>query len=450
MFSFIRYTQPGWYFNVVPTAPLFSSWYYHPQLLPLPEGVNIPADNGFDTETARNADIGYRAWNMGCLLTCTQQVSNQLHALPKPSLHDEYRFIIKYWGKHWGLFALLIRLFTLRNPLRELPAFFKAAKVPRFALHKSLYNWDAYQTFASPLVQAQPKVSVVIPTLNRYDYLKDVMLDLEQQTWTNFDVIVIDQSEPFNEAFYQQFKLDIKAVPQKEKLLWTARNNAAKMSDADYLLFFDDDSRVEPDWIEQHMKAIDFFNAGISAGVSLAVVGGKIPKNYDYFRWADQFDSGNALVRRSVFEKIGLFDLQFNKERMGDGEFGVRAYTQGVFSVSNPYAKRVHLKVSSGGLREIGHWDGFRPKKLFAPKPVPSVIYLYKKYYPKAFYRNSIYLGIMLSNLPYKYKGKNIGIVVSALLTFIKLPLLAIQFRKSLNRANKKLAQGNKIEWLPK
>ena len=275
------------------------------------------------------------------------------------------------------------------------------------------------------------------------------MTDLEKQSYKNFDVIVVDQSENFNEAFYRPYKLNMKVIHQEEKLLWTARNLAIKESKADFFLFFDDDSRVEWDWIEQHLRCIDFFKAEISAGVSISAVGGKVSKSYNYFRWADQFDSGNALVKRSVFEKIGLFDLQFNKGSMGDSEFGLRAYLHGIRSVSNPHAKRAHLKVSSGGLREIGHWDGFRPKKLFAPKPVPSVIYLYKKYYPHDLYRNVIYLGILISNVSYKNKKSKSGIFISALLTFLKLPLLTIQFRKSLHRANEILEEGNKIEWLP-
>jgi GT2 family glycosyltransferase len=167
-----------------------------------------------------------------------------------------------------------------------------------------------------------------------------------------------------------------------------------------------------------------------------------------FFRWADQFDSGNALVKRDVFKRIGLFDLNFNKQSMGDGEFGIRAYVNGVKSISNPYAKRIHLKVSSGGLREIGHWDGFRPKKWFAPKPLPSVVYLYKKYYPEVLSRNAILLGIMLSNVGYKNKRKNNMLLLSMFLTIVKAPLLYIQYIKSKSRAEAILKGGDKIETL--
>lgn len=449
IFSFIKYTQPGWYFNLTPLSKKdFPTCLYHPDFTELPAGTAIELDKNYKTISAQYADAGYRLWHKGILLKADDKMINSFHHLPKPTVEDEYRFIKKYWGTKWIVFALIVRFFSFKASFNEVAAFFSAKKTAQNDLYQNIFDWKAYHSFQSALVQSNPLVSVIIPTLNRYEYLKDVLLDLEKQSFKNFDVIIVDQTEDFNAEFYKQFSLKLNVIHQKEKLLWTARNNAVKESKADYLLFFDDDSRVEADWIEHHLKCIDYFKADISAGVSISVIGGKVPKSYDFFRWADQFDSGNALVKRSVFKTIGMFDLQFNKQSMGDGEFGLRAYLNGFISISNPYAKRVHLKVGSGGLREIGHWDGFRPKKLFAPKPIPSVIYLFKTYFSKELYRNNIYLGILTSNVSYQKKRSSVAMVVSVALTVLKLPLLIVQFRKSLNRANKMLQQGNKVEWL--
>lgn len=448
IFSFIRYTQPGWKYNLKPISSKFSTCLYHPTILPLPNDIGIDLDDNYETDIAQYGDVAYRAWYKGCLTEATKEQFEQIHAIGKPSVTDEYIFIKKYWGTAWLWLTLVRRLIAFKNPFVELKAFRKASKVNKFPLYENHLLNEAYKTFDSSLVKEQPSVSVIIPTLNRYEYLRDVMLDLEKQNYKNFDVIVVDQSVPFNADFYKEFNLNLNVIEQKEKLLWTARNRAVKESKADYLLFFDDDSRVDEDWIEQHLKAVDFFKVDISAGVSIAVIGGKIPDSYNYFRWADQFDSGNALVKRKIFSQIGLFDLQFNKQSMGDGEFGIRAYMNGIKSISNPLAKRVHLKVSAGGLREIGHWDGFRPKKLFAPKPIPSVVYLYKKYFPKPLSWETLLLGVMLSNVHYEKKRGNNMMLKSVLLTFLKSPVLLIQFLRSNKRANKMLNEGAKIEKL--
>ncbi|MDB5193068.1 MAG: glycosyltransferase family 2 protein [Segetibacter sp.] len=448
-FSFIKYTQPGWLFNLQPSKEIsFSSCYYHPDFLPLEKQISIEADTAFETQTAQFADIGYRAWNKGLLSWCDTSIKEKVKQMPPPSLKDEYTFIYKYWGKPWATFALLQRVASLHNPFKEVAAYSKASSKKRINPFADPFQRPDYTTFNSALVAASPSVAVIIPTLNRYKYLHDVLKDLEQQDYKNFEVIVVDQSVPFNQDFYNNYDLKLNVIHQKEKLLWTARNNAIKATNAAYLLFFDDDSRVEPNWISEHLKCLDYFNCDISAGVSLAKVGMKISQSYNYFRWADQFDSGNAMVKRDVFKKIGLFDEQYNKQRMGDGEFGLRAYLNGYRSVSNPLAPRVHLKVSDGGLREMGSWDGFRPKKWFAPKPIPSVVFLYKKYYPKHLYRSVIMLGILLSNVHYRNKNSNKMLALSLALAVVKSPLLLIQFLRARSIANKMIKKDDGIKLL--
>ncbi len=436
LFNFIRYTQPGWQFNLLPRQEhlSFASCYVSEENCP----QNI-IDERYETKSAQLADAGYRLWNKGVLLQANLQEINDLLQLPKPSLRDEYIFIRKYWGKAWTTFALMLRLFTFKNPFTEIFCYLKTRNVHKLNQFDSPFPYGDYDNFQSVIIASEPLVAVIIPTLNRYEYLKEALHDLEKQSYKNFEVIIYDQSENFNESFYEQFSLNIKLHHQNEKLLWTARNNAISSTDAAYLLFFDDDSSVNENWIFEHLKCMDYFAAGISAGISIAASGQKVSESYGYFRWADQFDSGNAMVHRSVFEKIGLFDEQFNGMRMGDGEFGFRAYINGIRSVSNPRASRLHLKVSTGGLREMGSWDGFRPKKWFAPKPVPSVIYLFKKYFPDHLFRNAMLIGMMLSNIPYKYKRSSRMLFLSVVLTLVKSPLLFIQYHRSFFIANKML-----------
>ncbi len=441
VFKFIKYTQPAWQFNITPKScgPFASCSITEEKL------NNECVDNSYQTQSAKLADTAYSLWNKGELLQSTAEELKQLEKLPEPTLYDEYIFVQKYWGTAWVLFALLIRLITFKNIFKEIKAFRASRNIKQVNAYNNPVKYKDYETFESSLIKSNPSVAVIIPTLNRYQYLKDALHDLENQSYKNFMVIVVDQSEDFNGKFYNQFSLDIHVYSQKEKKLWTARNSAVKQSKEDYLLFFDDDSRVAPNWIYEHLKCIDFFTADISAGVSLAEQGQKIPANYSFFRWADQFDSGNAMVKRTVFKSIGLFDEQFNGMRMGDGEFGLRAYINGFKSISNPKASRIHLKAGTGGLREMGSWDGFRPKKWFAPKPVPSVIYLYKKYFPKHLYKNAILIGIILSNIFYKHKRSRNMLLLSVALSIIKSPLLYIQYCRSKKIANKMLQSAGAI-----
>jgi glycosyltransferase involved in cell wall biosynthesis len=431
-------------FNIIPKAKQnFASCYITNKDISQTE-----TDSQYETGKAKLLDAGFNLCNCGVLLEADEETIQSLQSLPPVSLKDEYTFIRKYWGEAWTVYAYIIRILSLKNWFKETSAFFSTRSVKKKELYASPVSYPLYADFNSLLLKQEPLVAVIIPTLNRYKYLKDALNDLENQLYKNFEVIVVDQSDDFDENFYKQFQICLKIIRQPEKKLWTARNNAVKNTAASLLLFFDDDSRVESDWITQHIKCIDFFKADISAGVSLAVIGQKISDSYNYFRWATQFDSGNAMVRRDVFKKIGLFDEQFNGMRMGDGEFGYRSYINGFKSISNHKAPRVHLKVSEGGLREMGSWDGFRPTKWFAPKPVPSVLYLYNKYLNKELYRHAVLLGIMLSNVSYKQKGKSKMLLLSMLLTVIKSPFLYIQYLRAASIAKKMLESGYQPELL--
>ena len=450
-FKIIEYLNPGWYFNLIPVDSLsYSICCFNSDVMKFPDEFEriIFPDSRFETKTAIDLDAGFQAWNRGIMLTAKNIPLDKIQHKENISVKDEYIFIRKYYKWHRVYYYLIKNLLSFNNPFKEIGAFISTRDIERTELIKPHLEYEGYKSFESEILKNNPKVSVIIPTLNRYKYLKDVLEDLEKQDYNNFEVIIADQTDVPNKEFYDKFNLNLKIIFQDGKGQWLARNEAARKCTGDYFLFFDDDSRVDKDWISEHLKGLDYFKADISAGVSLSTVGDAIPENYSFFRWADQFDSGNAMVKREVFEKTGMFDRQFDKMRMGDGEFGLRAYLAGFKSISHPFAKRIHLKVSSGGLRQMGSWDAFRPKNFFSPRPVPSVLYLYRKYYPSDFVSNAMIIGLLPSLIPYKWKGKKYLYPLGALAAIFILPVLLIQLGISWKRSSEMLKEGDKIEWL--
>ncbi|MFZ1320763.1 MAG: glycosyltransferase family A protein [Ignavibacteria bacterium] len=450
-FKIIKYLNPGWYFNLIPVDSLsYSICCFNSDVMKFPDELEriIYPDDRFETKTAIDLDAGFQAWNRGAMMTADNISIDKIQHKENISVKDEYIFIRKYYKWHRVYYYLIKNLLSFNNPFKEIGAFISTRDIERTELINPHLDYEGYKNYESDILKNNPKVSVIIPSLNRYQYLKDVLEDLEKQDYKNFEVIIADQTDVPNKEFYDKFNLDLKLIFQEGKGQWLARNEAARKCKGDYFLFFDDDSRVDKDWISEHLKGLDYFNADISAGVSLSTVGDAIPENYSFFRWADQFDSGNAMVKREVFEKTGMFDRQFDKMRMGDGEFGLRAYLAGFKSISHPFAKRIHLKVSSGGLRQMGSWDAFRPKNFFSPRPVPSVLYLYRKYYPTEFVTNAMIIGLLPSLIPYKWKGKKYLYPLGALAAIFILPVLLIQLGISWKRSSEMLKEGDKIEWL--
>jgi glycosyltransferase involved in cell wall biosynthesis len=438
IFTFLKYIQPTWYFNLKNDNSLFVDI----RKLKQKNFDLVKLDTNYSSEHAQISDAAYQLLQKGYIST-----GNEADVNPQDksiSLSDEYRFIRKYFNPIFSYYILFLRIISLNNPFKEIIAFRKNIKLRRINLYKNVFKYDI-TTFNSKLIDDQPLVSIIIPTLNRYKYLKDCLLDLEKQVYSNFEVIIVDQSDPFDADFYQQFKLEITLIRQEQKALWKARNHAVQVSKGEFVLLYDDDSRVESNWVLNHLKCLDFFNADISSGVSLSVVGSEIPETYNFFRWSDQLDTGNAMVRKEVFKKVGLFDQQFEKQRMGDGEFGLRAQVAGFKNISNPIAARVHLKVGSGGLRQMGSWDAFRPKKIFAPRPVPSVLYFYRKYFGDTAAILNVLKNIPPSIIPYQFKKNKYLLMIGSVFSIFITPIIILQVMRSWRLASLKLKQGAQI-----
>ncbi len=440
LFSFLKYLQPTNYFQLFTTTG--KSIFPIAEELPNSLLAQLKIDTKFSSEIAKNYDLSWQAIQKGYVGDVSTYADFE-----GVSIKDNYHFIRKYFNSAWVFYVLVIRLLALHNPIKEIRAWFKTRSVSRVSIGNMPILYDDLDGFESSLIKRNPKVSVVIPTLNRYLYLKDVLADLEQQDYKNFEVIVVDQSDPYNGLFYNDFELDIRLIKQDEKALWLARNTAIRHAKGDIIALSEDDVRIQSNWLTEHLKCLDYFNAQVSAGVFYPE-GQQLPKERSFFAVASQFATGNAMFYRSICETAGLFDRQFEKQRMGDGEFGLRLYLADIKSISNPRASCIDVKAGEGGLREMGSWDAFRPSSFFAPRPIPSVLYFFRRYFGNGPARLALLRMVPLSIFPYQFKKNKPLLVIGVLFTVLLLPVVFCQVLKSWNLATKKIKRGPMIEQL--
>jgi glycosyltransferase involved in cell wall biosynthesis len=441
MFKFLKYIQPLWYYRLVfqsANGNLLNNLFNQTVL-------EVADDNRFSSQESRNMDSIYRALQMGFIPSGDLIHNEEIGFHTITHRDDNYKFVAKYFGKGKLIYVLILRILCLNNPILELLGFFKAIKIQKMDITLGHSDNEDFETFQSQIIRTNPLVTVVIPTLNRYEYLKDVLKDLEAQDYQNFEVIVCDQTDAIPEDFYSGWNINIQLIKQEEKALWLARNRCIKQAKGEYILLFDDDSRVETNWITNHLKCLEYFNVKISAGVTHTLVGHGLGKKESYFHLSDVFDTGNSMVHIDVFKQVGLFDRQFEKMRMGDGEFGLRTILGGYLVVSNPFAKRIHLKVETGGLRQMGSWDALRPKSLLAPRPVPSVLYLARKYFGNTAANFYLFQNIPFSFIPYKFKKSKYLKLAFLIILPLLIPVMFVVVLKSWSKASQMLNEGAKI-----
>ena len=200
-------------------------------------------------------------------------------------------------------------------------------------------------------MSSEVAISVIMSTRNRAHYLPDVLRTLAAQDCdAPFEVIVIDNASTDNTpaVLDEWCRTDSMFRTARELLpgLSRGKNAGIRMARAPLLLFTDDDTRVEPHWVESYHNLF----ARRSDGLMLA--GGPIvPIPHDLGRWPDWLDEpaladagllhhreervlrngeyvwgGNMAVPRRLFDQFGLWDetagLQGDKRvELEDSEF---------------------------------------------------------------------------------------------------------------------------------
>jgi glycosyltransferase involved in cell wall biosynthesis len=387
----------------------------------------------YSKDEAINLDLAYQALQMGYIPNQSDKPSFQNGMVE--DVADNYRFIFRHFGRAKALYVLFWRIISFKNPIREIYSFLKNRE-----LKVLLAYIEPEQNRFLRETNTEPRVSVIIPTLNRYEYLKDVLTDLEMQTYKNFDVLICDQSDNFNEQFYQGWSLDLHVIKQDEKALWRARNRCVTNSKSDWVLFSEDDVRIQANWLINHIKVANSTNAKVVCGVFHKDE--NLPQELKKLRIATFFASGNGFVHKSVFDKCGQFDEKFEKMRMGDGEFGLRCALNGLLMVQNPYSPCIDIKAPTGGLRQMGAWDAIHSIGLFKPRPIPSSLYLARKHFDN---ETALIYGLSQlpkSLIPYRIKGCGALKKVPYLLGSIILsPILLLTFWMSWRKSTEMLGK---------
>ena len=94
----------------------------------------------------------------------------------------------------------------------------------------------------------KPEISIIIPVYNAEHYLKPLLDSVLKQTFTNFEVIIMnDGSTDDSQAIIDQYSFRdsrIKAYQQNNLGQSAARNNALKYVKGQYLAFLDADDLI--------------------------------------------------------------------------------------------------------------------------------------------------------------------------------------------------------------
>lgn len=167
-----------------------------------------------------------------------------------------------------------------------------------------------------------PRVSIIVPTHNRADFLQGTLDSVLAQTFDDFEILVVDDGSTDDTAACVRAFSDtrVQLIQQSQQERAAARNNGIEHARGEYLAFLDDDDLWQPDFLARTIDAFTSPQLGVVYGGWSFIDARSEPLpeaphlpqirgtgRDDFFR-ACFFPTSAALVRRARLDQVGAFD----------------------------------------------------------------------------------------------------------------------------------------------
>lgn len=211
-----------------------------------------------------------------------------------------------------------------------------------------------------------PAVSVVIPTWNGYELLRDALGSLRRQSLQGAEVVVVDNgsTDGTPERLAAEYpEVTVLALPTNRGFA-AAVNEGIRASSGEVVVLMNNDTVAEPGWLEALVRAVEsapdigacasrmliaaapdrIDSAGDRMGLFASAIGHGEPDgpHFSTRREVLTASAGAAAYRRSVLEEVGLFDERFFAY-FEDVDLGLRLRLAGYRCVYVPEARIHHV-----------------------------------------------------------------------------------------------------------
>ncbi len=258
------------------------------------------------------------------------------------------------------------------------------------------------------------KVSIIIPTYNRAKFISRALDSVFNQTYRDFEIIVIDDGSIDNtKEILDLYKNKIKYFYQTNRGSAAARNRGIKESSGIYIAFLDSDDYWVSEKLEEQVKTLDSHpnvgivysrmliinNKGEKIGMKPAGVSGRNFKELLQV-WGD-LPTSTIMTRRDCFEKAGLFDTSLTTMEDIDMWIRIAKYYE-LYEIENKvlaYYRRHEeqitrnkVKVYEGLVKiytKIYNTYSEAPRGLMVKRIVENQYLLAKEHYIEGHYRNA-------------------------------------------------------------
>lgn len=167
------------------------------------------------------------------------------------------------------------------------------------------------------LAPNNPLISVIIPTLNAENFLEAALESVFAQTYTHFEIIMIDGGSSDSTLSIATRHPEVKLLRQASKGLASAWNEGIMNSNGELIAFLDSDDIWDPTCLESHIAAFQQFpnlQASLGRVEFFIEPPSKVPPGFKR-SLLEGSHVGNMpgcfVGRRNLFKKLGMYETQW-------------------------------------------------------------------------------------------------------------------------------------------
>lgn len=199
-------------------------------------------------------------------------------------------------------------------------------------------------------------ISVLIPTFNRVDQLRECINSLKKQTLESqeYEIIIVDdgssdQTPELGQSFSVSSEGHIRYFRQTNQGPAAARNFGIQNAKGEVVAFIDDDCRAERNWLEELVKGYSDPKVGGTGGRIISPLKETLADRYCFHvglletpkMKEDRVEyviTANASFRKKAVLEIGGFDEHFVFPGGEDPDISYRLTQSGYRLIYNPFA----------------------------------------------------------------------------------------------------------------
>lgn len=240
-------------------------------------------------------------------------------------------------------------------------------------IEKESYNISDFKNLVFSKVE-NPKVSIIIPVYNEIKYTYACLQSiLKNSKEVEYEIIIANDCSTDLTSEINKFVENINVITTEENLRFLRNcNNAAQYAKGEYVLFLNNDTQVQENWLKPLVDLIEKDSSIGMVGSKLVYPDGRLQEaggiiwndstgwnygrlsnpqdpEFSYVKECDYISGAAIMIRHSLWKEIGGFDERYVPAYYEDSDLAFEVRRHGYKVMLQPLSIVVHFEGISNG-----------------------------------------------------------------------------------------------------